>query len=87
LLSRDNNLIGVRSRATMNRPFTRVKKMEAQADARFRGKVQELEASLAETQRRLNELQQNKDKNQRFESVLSARQIEPPARQHRPTFT
>jgi ABC-type uncharacterized transport system involved in gliding motility auxiliary subunit len=68
----DNNLIGVRSRATMNRPFTRVKKMEAQADARFRGKVQELQASLAETQQRLNELQQNKDKNQRF--ILSPEQ-------------
>jgi len=71
-LAGDNNLIGVRSRATMNRPFTRVKKMEAQADARFRGKVQELEASLAETQQRLNELQSNKDKNQRF--ILSPEQ-------------
>lgn len=71
-LAGDSNLIGVRSRATMNRPFTRVKKMEAQADARFRGKVQELEASLAETQQRLNELQQNKDKNQRF--ILSPEQ-------------
>ncbi len=71
-LAGDSNLIGVRSRATMNRPFTRVKKMEAQADARFRGKVQELQASLAETQQRLNELQQNKDKNQRF--ILSPEQ-------------
>lgn len=71
-LAGDSNLIGVRSRATMNRPFTRVKMMEAQADARFRGKVQELEASLAETQQRLNELQQNKDKNQRF--ILSPEQ-------------
>jgi len=71
-LAGDSNLIGVRSRATMNRPFTRVKKMEAQADARFRGKVQELQAGLAETQQRLNELQQNKDKNQRF--ILSPEQ-------------
>ena len=71
-LAGDNNLIGVRSRATLNRPFTLVKKMEAQAEARFRGKVQELEASLAETQTRLNELQQNKDKNQRF--ILSPEQ-------------
>jgi ABC-type uncharacterized transport system involved in gliding motility auxiliary subunit len=71
-LAGDDNLIGVRSRATLNRPFTLVKKMEAQADARFRGKLQELEASLAETQQRLNELQQNKDKNQRF--ILSPEQ-------------
>ncbi len=71
-LAGDNNLIGVRSRATLNRPFTRIKKLEAQADERFRGKVQELEASLAETQQRLNELQKNKDKNQRF--ILSPEQ-------------
>jgi ABC-type uncharacterized transport system involved in gliding motility auxiliary subunit len=71
-LAGDNNLIGVRSRATLNRPFTRVKKMEAQAEARFRGKVQELEADLQATQTRLNELQQNKDKNQRF--ILSPEQ-------------
>ena len=71
-LAGDNNLIGVRSRATLNRPFTRVKKMEAQAEARFRGKVQDLEKDLQDTQARLNELQQNKDKNQRF--ILSPEQ-------------
>jgi len=71
-LAGDNNLIGVRSRATLNLPFTRVKRMEAEAEARFRGKVQELEKSLQETQTRLNELQQNKDKNQRF--ILSPEQ-------------
>jgi ABC-type uncharacterized transport system involved in gliding motility auxiliary subunit len=71
-LAGDNNLIGVRSRATLNRPFTRVKKMEAEAEARFRGKVQELETSLQETQTRINELQANKDKSQRF--ILSPEQ-------------
>jgi ABC-type uncharacterized transport system involved in gliding motility auxiliary subunit len=71
-LSGDNNLIAVRSRATLNRPFTRVKKMQAEAEARFRGKVKELEDSLAETQRRLTELQQNKEKGQRF--ILSPEQ-------------
>jgi ABC-type uncharacterized transport system involved in gliding motility auxiliary subunit len=71
-LAGDNNLIGVRSRATLNHPFTLVKKMEAQADERFRGKVQELEASLQETQAKVSELQQNKDKSQRF--ILSPEQ-------------
>lgn len=71
-LAGDANLIGVRSRAVLNRPFTLVKKMEAQAEARFRGKVSELEKSLQETQQRLNELQQNKDKSQRF--ILSPEQ-------------
>src|SRR6185295_9557960 len=65
-LAGDNNLISVRSRATLNRPFTRVKQMEAAAEERFRGKVSELQASLEETQKRVNELQQNKDKSQRF---------------------
>lgn len=71
-LSGDNNLIAVRSRATLNRPFTLVKKMQAEAEAKYRGKVKQLEDSLAETQRRLNELQQNKEKGQRF--ILSPEQ-------------
>ncbi len=71
-LAGDSNLIGVRSRATLNRPFTRIKKMEAQAEDRYRGKVQELETSLQETQNRINELQANKDKSQRF--ILSPEQ-------------
>jgi ABC-type uncharacterized transport system involved in gliding motility auxiliary subunit len=62
----DNNLIAVRSRALLNRPFTLVKKMEAEANERFRTKINELQASLEQTQQRLNELQQNKDKDQRF---------------------
>jgi hypothetical protein len=46
--------------------------MEAEADARFRGKVKELEDSLAEAQTKLNELQQHKEKGQRF--ILSPEQ-------------
>jgi ABC-type uncharacterized transport system involved in gliding motility auxiliary subunit len=62
----DNNLIGVRSRSIQNRPFTLVKKMQADAEANYRSKIKELEDSLAETQRQLNELQQKKEKGQRF---------------------
>ena len=69
----DNNLIGVRSRATLSRPFTRVKKMEAEAEARGQAKIAELQQSLQETQQRLSELQsQRKDKDQRF--ILSPEQ-------------
>jgi ABC-type uncharacterized transport system involved in gliding motility auxiliary subunit len=71
-LTGDSNLIGVRSRATLNRPFTLVKQLQAEADARFRSKIKELEDSLAETQRKLNELQQKKEKGQRF--ILSPEQ-------------
>jgi len=71
-LAGDNNLIAVRSRATLNRPFTVVNKMKADAENRFRAKLTEVQASLEETQRKLNELQQNKDQSQRF--ILSPEQ-------------
>ncbi|MGI8965415.1 MAG: Gldg family protein, partial [Limisphaerales bacterium] len=58
-LAGDSNLISVRSRATLNRPFTRVKKMETQAQETFQNQIHEMQTSLAETQRRLSELQQN----------------------------
>ena len=56
----DQNLIAIRSRATMNRPFTRVREMEIAAQERYQSKIKELEAGLQETQTRLNELQQAK---------------------------
>lgn len=71
-LAGDNNLIAVRSRASRERPFTVVQKMQADAEANYRNKIKELESSLAETQRKVNELQQNKQGNQRF--ILSPEQ-------------
>ncbi len=68
----DSNLIEVRSRATLNRPFTVVQKMQAQAEASYRSKIKELEDGLQETQKRLNELQSKKEKGQRF--ILSPEQ-------------
>lgn len=72
-LTGDNNLIGVRSRATQNRPFTRIKEMEAKANERFQSEIRSLEESAAESQRKISELQQQKkDKDQRF--ILSPEQ-------------
>lgn len=69
----DNNLIAVRSRATLNRPFTRVKEMEAAANVKFQSEIKRLEDSAAESQRKINEMQaQKKDKDQRF--ILSPEQ-------------
>jgi ABC-type uncharacterized transport system involved in gliding motility auxiliary subunit len=62
----DSNLIAVRSRATMNRPFTVVRSMQADAEERFRNKIKELEQSLTTTQNRLNELQKSRESGQRF---------------------
>ena len=69
----DSSLIGVRSRATLNRPFTLIKKMEAQAEAQGQAKIDELQQSLQEAQQKLSELQQQKqDKDQRL--ILSPEQ-------------
>jgi ABC-type uncharacterized transport system involved in gliding motility auxiliary subunit len=69
----DNNLIAVRSRATLNRPFTRVKEIEATANEKYQSEIKRLEDSAAEAQRKINEMQaQKKDKDQRF--ILSPEQ-------------
>src|SRR5207237_5025588 len=73
-LAGDSNLISVRSRASRERPFTVVQKLQADADANYRSKIRELENSLAETQRNLNELQKSKEGGQRF--ILSPEQQE-----------
>ncbi len=74
-LSGDNNLIAVRSRATLNRPFTRIQKMETAANEKFQSEIKQLEAKANEASRRINELQQQrKDKDQRF--ILSREQTE-----------
>ena len=68
----DENLINARSRATLNRPFERVRQIEAQAEERFRSKIEDIEKNLQETQRELNELQRSKDPKQKF--ILSPEQ-------------
>ena len=46
-LAGDSNLIAVRSRASRERPFTVVQKMQADAESNYRTKIKELENSLA----------------------------------------
>jgi ABC-type uncharacterized transport system involved in gliding motility auxiliary subunit len=70
----DQNLIAIRSRATMNRPFTRVREMEVAAQERYQSKIRELEAGLQETQTRLNELQQAKQGSGQQKMILSPEQ-------------
>ncbi len=72
-VSGDANLIAIRSRASTSRPFTRIQQLEAAARARGQSKLDALQASLQETQRKLTELQQQRsDKDQRF--ILSPEQ-------------
>ncbi len=55
------DLIGLRSRATFTRPFIRVEELRRAADASFRATEQTLQAELAETERKLGELQSARD--------------------------
>ena len=56
----NSHLIGIRSRASLSRPFTRVKQMEAAAEQRGQAKIAQLQQSLQQTQQRLSALQQQK---------------------------
>lgn len=68
----DSDLIMVRSRATMRRPFTVVRELQQEAEERYRSKIRELEQSLTDAQTRLNQLQVQKEGDQRF--ILSPEQ-------------
>ncbi|NDF00481.1 MAG: hypothetical protein EB034_19765, partial [Verrucomicrobia bacterium] len=68
----DTALMNTRSRAIVQRQFTRVRDMQLKAEESYRAKIKGLEDSLQDTQRKLNDLQRNKEKGQRF--VLSPEQ-------------
>jgi ABC-type uncharacterized transport system involved in gliding motility auxiliary subunit len=52
-----SDLISIRGRATSQLPFTTVEALKRSADERFRAKEQELQRELADTERKLTELQ------------------------------
>lgn len=56
-LSGSAALIGLRSRATFTRPFTKVEELRRNADLQFRATEDRLEAELTQTEQRLQELQ------------------------------
>lgn len=71
-LTGDSDLISLRSRTTYNRPFTRIREMQAKAEENYQSKIKELEDSLQDTRQKLNDLQKNKEQGQRF--ILSPEQ-------------
>lgn len=73
-LTGDDNLIAVRSRATRERPFTVVTKMQADAEANYRTKIKELEKSLSDAQSKLNDLQRSKADQGGQKFILSSEQ-------------
>lgn len=72
-LAEDTDLIAVRSRASMERPFTLVGKMQAEAQEKYRGKVEELEEELQRTEQRINELRSMEDRSGQ-QTILSPQQ-------------
>ena len=56
-LAGDSDLVTLRSRASLNRPFTRLKEMEAKAGREWEDKLKELETKKSETERKISELQ------------------------------
>jgi ABC-type uncharacterized transport system involved in gliding motility auxiliary subunit len=72
-LAGDSDLISLRSRASLNRPFTRLKEMEAKAGREWEDKVKELEARRDETEHKISELQAAKAGNDK-KYILSPEQ-------------
>ena len=73
-LAGGDELAAVRSRASRDRPFTVVRRMQAEAEAKYRDKISELERGLNETQARLAQLDATKDVGQQF--ILTPEQQE-----------
>jgi ABC-type uncharacterized transport system involved in gliding motility auxiliary subunit len=71
-LTGSSDLISIRGRAISQRPFTVVEDMKRAAEENFRGKQQELQNELNETERKLTELQSAKSKGN--ELILSPEQ-------------
>ena len=70
----DSNLIGTRSRGTLNRPFTVVREMQAKAERKWQDELGKLEKQHQEVQTKISELQAKKEGSQRF--ILSKEQQE-----------
>jgi ABC-type uncharacterized transport system involved in gliding motility auxiliary subunit len=72
--SGDQNLMGLRSRASFTRPLTVIRTMEAQAQQQYLGKIKELEDNLNQTQEKLQELQKGKPGAAATSTILTAEQ-------------
>jgi ABC-type uncharacterized transport system involved in gliding motility auxiliary subunit len=71
-LAGDSDLIGIRSRASGNRPFVVVNKMAASAQQKYQSKIDELEDNLNQTRQKLAALQTSKQTDQK--TLLSPEQ-------------
>jgi ABC-type uncharacterized transport system involved in gliding motility auxiliary subunit len=65
-LAGDSDLIGIRSRASGNRPFVVVSKMETAAQQKYQSKIDELEDNLNQARQNLAALQTSKQSDQKM---------------------
>jgi ABC-type uncharacterized transport system involved in gliding motility auxiliary subunit len=72
--SGDQNLMGLRSRASFTRPLTVIRTMEAQAQQQYLGEIKKLEDILNQTQEKLQELQKGKPGAPASSTILTAEQ-------------
>jgi ABC-type uncharacterized transport system involved in gliding motility auxiliary subunit len=75
-LSGSSSLLSIRGRSTSQRPFTRVQALRNVADQKFLQKERELEQRLADTRRRLDELQPAKGSQASAATADQRREIE-----------
>jgi ABC-type uncharacterized transport system involved in gliding motility auxiliary subunit len=75
-LSGSSALLSIRGRSTSQRPFTRVQALRNVADQKFLQKERELEQELADTRRRLDELQPAKGSHGSTATAEQRREIE-----------
>jgi ABC-type uncharacterized transport system involved in gliding motility auxiliary subunit len=75
-LAGSRDLISIRGKGTSVRPFTVVKKMEADAAEKYKEKLTALEARITEVQAKLAELQGKKDGSKLLASPEATRAIE-----------
>lgn len=65
-LGGDSDLITIRSRAIVPRPFTKVRELQGRAEERFAAKIKELEKSEQDLSQKINELMQGKQPGQQL---------------------
>jgi ABC-type uncharacterized transport system involved in gliding motility auxiliary subunit len=65
-LGGDSDLISIRSRSVVPRPFTKVRELQGKAEERFAAKIKELEKSEQELNQKISELLQGKQPGQQL---------------------
>jgi len=75
-LTGSNDLISVRNRGTFSRPFTKVEEIRKNAELKFREKEKQLLAQLQETEKKLNELQRNRNEGSNTQVLTPEQQQE-----------